>query len=264
MSISRQLEIVDGRVAGGWIGAEFVGPGGSVGAQVPNRYEAYVRILHPPHDAIGKRTTWAKVAEELGRTAHPLAQWDAIVGANRYRDEKPTWQGSEPDTGSLEEDLLADLVETLGEHTSTPANCFFGIWTGMTWGAVFAVPRGSTEAPPADEFHSTADLSFAFPAEQVARPHLDLPRREYVVLTGPLEAATLVEGWISPNSPNLIWPEDRAWFVASGIDFDSTLVGGSAKVAGRILEDSRLEAFPVEPRDLLTWHADKINPPLPE
>ncbi len=263
MSIPSQMEIVDGIEAGAWIGAELVGPDGSVGAGVPNRYETYVRVLHPPHDEAGKRTTWAKVAEELGRTAHPLAQWDAIVGANRYRNERPMWPGLEPETGSLDKDLLAHLVEALGEHTSTAESCFFGIWNGMSGGTVLTVPRGGSGAPPKNKFHSTDDLSFAFPAEQVARPRLDLPHREYVVLAGPLEAATLIEEWISPDSPNLIWPEDRAWFVASEIDFDSTLVGGSEELARRILDDHRLESFRVQPGDLLTWNADKINPPLP-
>ena len=31
----------------------------------------------------------------------------------------------------------------------------------------------------------------------------------------------------------------------------------------QVLEDERFEAFPVGPKDLLTWNADKINPPLP-
>jgi hypothetical protein len=258
-----QLEIVDGPAAGGWIGAELRGSAGSVSAQVPDRYESYVRILHPPHDLTGKRLTWAKVAEELGRSAHPLAQWDAIVGANRYRNERPEWPGREPETGSLEKEMLAPLLETLAENTITPQKSFFGVWIGMSWGTTYAVPAGSTEAPPEHEFHSTDDLSFAFPAEQVARPRLVLPGREYVVLGGPIEAAILVEDWLSPSSPNLIWPEDRAWFVASEIDFDSTLVGGSEELVRWIVEDRRLEAYPVEPHDLLTWNADKVNPPLP-
>jgi hypothetical protein len=263
MSLPMQLEIVDGPAAGGWVGAELSGPAGSVSAQVPARYEAYVRILHPPHDPTGKRVTWATVAQELDRTSHPLAQWDAIVGANRYRNERPAWPGREPETGSLEKDLLAALLETLSEHTGAPEKSFFGVWIGMSWGTTYAIPAGSDQPLPEDEFRATDDLSFAFPVEQVARPRLVLPGREYVVIAGRLEAAILIEGWLSPSSPNLIWPEDRAWFVASEIDFDSTLVGGSEKLARWILEDRRLEAFPVDPRDLLTWNADKVNPPPP-
>jgi hypothetical protein len=261
MSSGGQLEIVDGSEVGAWIRPELGGPVGSVRGQVPNRYEAYVRILHPPLDRNGKPSTWARVADELGRTAHALAQWDAIVGANRYRNERSAWSGSEPATGSLERDLLALLLEALADHTLAPEKAFLGIWIGMSWGTTYAVPQGAAP-PPENEFHSTDDLSFAFPAEQVARPRLVLPGREYTVLAGPLEAGTLVERWHSPSSPNLIWPADRSWFVASEIDFDSTLVGGSEKLAERILDDHHLEAFLVRPGDLLTWNADKINPPL--
>ena len=48
-------------------------------------------------------------------------------------------------------------------------------------------------------------------------------------------------------SPNLVWPADRAWFLASEIDFDSTLVGGSSELIETILGDSKLDAWLVGP-----------------
>lgn len=256
------LEIVDGAAAGAWIREESTGVGGSVTGAVPDRYDAYVRILHPA-SLEGESVTWAQVADELGRTVHPLAQWDAIVGASRYRNESPDWPGSEPETGSLEKPLLGQLLESIAEHTKTPESTFFGVWRGMSWGTVFAAAARGAKPLPKKPWRSTDDLSFAFPPEQTNRPHLDLPKREYVVLEGSLDAGTLVEDWLSPSSPNLIWPEDRAWFVASEIDFDSTLVGGSGRMARQVIRDERFEAFPVGPDDLLTWNGDKINPPLP-
>lgn len=247
------LRIVDGS-AGDWVRPELTGGGGSVTGTVPDRYEAYVRILHPAAMRSGS-VTWGQVAAELGRTVHPLAQWDAIVGANRWRNETPDWPGSPPQTGSLTEKQLGPLLATLAEHTATAARAFFGIWIGVTWGRVS--PGG------ASALRSPDDLSYAFPPEQVALPRLHLPGREYVVVSGPLREATLVKGWLSPSSPNLIWPEDRAWFLATEIDFDSTLVGGTEGLARAILDDPRFEAFPIGPRNLLTWNADKLNPPLP-
>jgi hypothetical protein len=257
------LEVVDGS-SGAWIASELTGEGGSVGGTVPTRYAAYVRILHPAFLGEGS-VTWGQVADELGRTVHPLAQWDAIVGANRYRNETPDWPGSEPETGSLEKELLGPLLEALGEHTKTPASTFFGIWRGMTWGRTVAVPASwGGDVPPPQPWRSTDDLSFAFPEDQAARRSLQQPQRDYTLLAGSLDRGILVEGWLSPSSPNLIWPEDRAWFLASEIDFDSTLVGGSKALVRRLLEDRRFEAFEVGPDDLLTWNADKVNPPLPE
>lgn len=246
-----QLEIVDGAEAGEWIGEGLSGRSGSVTNTVPDRFDAYVRVLHPAYrddDAV----TWAEVADELGRAIHPLAQWDAIVGASRYRDEEPDWPGAAPETGSLEPEKLAALAEILAGH-SAAERWFFAIWTGSTWGHV---------SPGEIEMHSTDDLSSAFPDEQARRAPLKVPGREYAVLVGPPAAATEIEDRLSGNSPQLIWPEDRAWCVGTGIDFDSTLVGGTEGLARAILDDPRLEAFPIGPHDLLTWDADKVNPPL--
>jgi hypothetical protein len=251
MAQEEKLEIVDGATAGGWIEPELSGARGSVTGTVPDRYEAYVRILHPAW-LDGGSVTWGQVAEELGRTVHPLAQWDAIVGADRYRNETPDWRGAAPDVGSLEKAVLAPLLETLAEHTTTPGEAFFGIWIGMMWGRF--------GPGVASETRSTDDLSFAFPAEQVGRPRLHLLGREYVVLAGSIEQGVLVEDRLSPSSPNLAWPSDRAWFLASEIDFDSTLVGGTEAVVRQIDEDGRFEAFRVGPKNRLTWNADKINP----
>lgn len=257
------LEIIDGEAIGAWIEGELTGAAGSVTGSVPDRYDAYVRILHPA-SLHGQSVTWGRIADELGRTVHPLAQWDAIVGASRYRNESPDWPGGAPETGSLERPLLAPLLEMLAEHTDTPDRALFGIWPGMTWGRVVAAPASSDGGlSSAPSWRSTDDLSFAFPQEQVAKPRLRASR-EYVVLAGSLHAGTFVEGWLSPSSPNVIWPKDRAWFLAGGIDFDSTLVGGSDQLAERIIENERFEAFPVGPTDVLTWDADKINPPLPD
>ena len=57
---------------------------------------------------------------------------------------------------------------------------------------------------------------------------------------------------------NLLWPDDRSWFVASEIDFDSTLVGCSAETARRIL-GSGLEAAIVLPDADLSSTGDQIN-----
>jgi hypothetical protein len=67
-----------------------------------------------------------------------------------------------------------------------------------------------------------------------ARSRLRLPGRDYVVLAGPLRGALRIGsfnlGMFWPQSPNIFWPADLTWCVASEIDFDSTLVGGSARL----------------------------------
>jgi hypothetical protein len=65
--------------------------------------------------------------------------------------------------------------------------------------------------------------------------------------------------FLKHEAPNLIWPENRLWFVASEVDFDSTLVGGNAALIDGIVESSKLEAWRIRPTDSLADDADKVN-----
>ena len=58
----------------------------------------------------------------------------------------------------------------------------------------------------------------------------------------------------------LFWPADRAWCVASEIDFDSTLVGGTTELIEAISQEPTLESWPVEPDDSLAFDGDRVNP----
>jgi hypothetical protein len=62
------------------------------------------------------------------------------------------------------------------------------------------------------------------------------------------------------EAPSLIWPADRAWFVASEVDFDSTVIGGSRSLVDALLETPDLEVFEVTPQTKLTAFSDKRNP----
>jgi hypothetical protein len=90
-------------------------------------------------------------------------------------------------------------------------------------------------------------------------------RRDYLLLAGSLAAALQIGCWLSadwfdPQSPNLFWPADRAWCVATEIDFDSTLLGGTTELIEAVLEAPTLDSWPVRPDDSLAFDADQINP----
>jgi hypothetical protein len=65
--------------------------------------------------------------------------------------------------------------------------------------------------------------------------------------------------YLRREAPNLIWPADESWFVASEVDFDSTLVGGSVMLIEAIVESPELEAWQVGPSNSLAADADKVN-----
>lgn len=112
---------------------------------------------------------------------------------------------------------------------------------------------------------SQPNVAPAFPVDWLD-PALEvrLQDREYLLGRGPLDAALGVghqisDDWFAPQSPNLFWPDDRAWCVATDIDFDSTLVGGPNQLIKDLLANPTLEAWQVNPGDSLQDDADHIN-----
>ena len=60
-------------------------------------------------------------------------------------------------------------------------------------------------------------------------PTFDLPNRTYYLLAGPVAAATRLRdpgSLVDWRRPDLFWPDDRRWFVATDVDFWSLYVGG--------------------------------------
>jgi hypothetical protein len=256
---------VDGAAAGAWIEPRLDGWGGKVKQQIPRIYDAYVRIFHPASDPSGNAVTWGEVAAALGSTAHREMQWHAIVGSYDYSNfEGSKWSGGNPSISELDQEPLAALCAILGRHTSGPERCCFGIST----------------------IHGGVDEEFR------EEPLLRLPNRDFAVLVGPLSAVDQIgisdthastisfsalvpiEDGPPPDpdpdpdpgpstwrmAPSLIWPDDRAWYVASEYDFDSTLVGGSRELIDAILDSPDLEAWEVDPEVSLQADADQVNP----
>lgn len=170
------------------------------------------------------------------------------------------WVGSDPPIGGMDLDTLDALCEVLAGHTADFTHCFFGLCTIHSW----------LESFSAGEISSVLELPWG---------------RNHIVLSGPLSAIDqIVYDWSNSmgmsfavkgskglppkqdpaefrrrEAPNLIWPADHSWFVASEVDFDSTLVGGSTVLIDAILESPKLEAWEVDPADSLAADGDKIN-----
>jgi hypothetical protein len=238
---------------------------GSVGHVVPTGFDAYARVLHPVEDFTrDEQTTWAQVAAETGRTVHPLVQWHRLVGSEDYLKARGAdWNLGRPDRGTLQPAALSALLRVLGRHTTAPEDCWFCVWEG--YGLVNPQPgsRATVSAGPVSE-PPPATAPASLPAELVAGARVTFLPRDYLLLHGPVASALLLgeqvtPDWFIPQSPNLFWPADRAWCVGSEIDFDSTLVAGSATLIDELLDATDLEVWPVRPEDSLTYDADRIN-----
>lgn len=152
--------------------------------------------------------------------------------------------------GHLDEELLQPLLSSLARHTMTPLDCYFGLWDGF----------GDLHGGPAVGALPPTDVEAAFPREVLEGPRVTIPAREYLLFRGPLNqagqwgAANLAPGHPRPiNSPNLIWPADRAWFVATEIDQPWTGVGGSAGLIQDLLDQEALDVEQVEPSERLPY-----------
>ena len=261
--LGNDLTAIDGTEAGAWIESRLAGEFGAVSQHVPPVFDAYARIFHRVGDSKGKNVTWNDVAKCLGRTAHPEMQWHQLVGSSdpdNFAGSK--WTGSGPRMGELEIEELDRLCRVLFEHTADSESCFFGLCVIHGW------------------------VEDALSSKERRKPQLRLPLgRDHVIFSGPLSAVDqigdanvnrpgLLEFGVDSTqatrqssstdhfwrkAPHLIWPMDRSWLVVSEVDFDSTLVGGTARLVKALVADPGLETYEVEPNTSLTAFSDQIN-----
>jgi hypothetical protein len=230
-----------------------------VGLTVPRSYPAYARICHPATNTTGEPVSWSEVAEATGRRPHALMQWHAIVGSpDSLNVTGSLWDGANPPRGELAHSALAVLCDQLAQYPEEP-DCYFCLWEGYDELETY----GWLETTLAPDAKVTVRDRHIFTSAELSRSRLHLPGRDYVVLAGPLRNALRIGSfaaeWFWPQSPNLFWPADRTWCVASEIDFDSTLVGGPARLVDAILHTPALDAWPVTVDDSLANDADEIN-----
>lgn len=204
-----------------------------VGSLVPDVMPSYARILHPVVEADGVRTRWSEVARRSGKAIHPEVQFHALLGTDAgERDSRLSW-------GSFPSAELAALTETLQRHTRTPDAIWAGVWIGF------------------------AQLRQLVPDAMRYGQRTHAEHREYLLFGGRLDEIPIFAGDLDigpfDQSPNVLWPDDRSWFVATEIDLAWTYVGGSASLIDAIVGDGRLEAIEVAVSDSFQHDSDLVN-----
>jgi hypothetical protein len=188
---------------------------------VPSGFEAYTRVLHAlAPSAPGQRPgRWRDVASWSGVELVPGIDFPDIALPEREPSGAEPWPCQVPQRGTLHPGDAAALAGVLARHTGTPDRCWFCTWEG--WGSVFFDDG----------------------------PQVELPARKYALFVGPLAALPSLMEAQDDHSPNLWWPDDRAWCVATEIDLAWTYVGGPAALINDVLATAPLEAQPVSPGD---------------
>ena len=168
----------------------------------------------------------------------------------------------EPAEGDPDDTALLPLLGVLERHTSTPQGCFFGLWDGYGdihgGSAVFKLSFGRQRWWDRWVQPTQQPVPPAFPAEVMQGPRVSIPARDYLLFRGSLHDAgnwgARRPAWRARiNSPNLMWPADHTWFVATEIDNAWTGVGGSAALAAELLEHPDLDVRRLDPT---TWRPE--------
>lgn len=171
--------------------------------------------------------------------------------------------------GGLGNETLGTLVEILSNFTTTAEDCFFALWEGYGWmhpGSIAVY--GPSRHPKLHRFFRPILIRFGarrfrrrirtqvqsldhleshtLPEGIMKAERFKLPNREYLLMHGPISEANKI-GWtfsdsFQSQSPNLLWPRDRSWIMATEIDFSVTLIGGSESLVATILNAGSLTA----------------------
>src|SRR5918995_3479204 len=223
-----------------------------VGEVIPTGFDAYARVFHPASegDAMEPRR-WSELAERNERFVHPEMQLEHIVGSLDI-SSVPDLEG--PLEGDLPDEQLEALIEVLRTFTATPSVCWFALWEGYGfYGGGVSLSWAPDQDPAIVRARERAEVERARRAARQldAVPKLAIhpspeggAMRSYFIFSGSIDAASGLEFNGSSQAPNLWWPDDRAWCVATEIDGYSTYVGGSAPFVEGVLADPRGEGLP--------------------
>jgi hypothetical protein len=215
MIFGDEVEAGPSGAPGEWLDGACSGEPWTVGALVPNHHESLLRVGAPDPG---------------------LDDWWAAYQA------------------------LFEVIASIGErHTASPERAWFAIWEGHGYDNVGT--RVGWSDPPADEAEERArDAERAGLREADSRrnaeirtalsriPRIERPDRTYYLVKGPVRA---VSGLHYPDRddwrhPDLFWPDDRKWFVATDVDFWSLYIGGSSGFIDQIVASAPTDCEPVE------------------
>jgi len=215
-----------------WIGPRLHPFGQDIGSVIPGGFGAYARLFHPVEVDESRRERWSDVAARTGRIVHPEMQFHMIAAPRGQTRSVDYNRRNQPRMGTLHLGHRRILVDHLRKATTTPDRCWFAMWEG-----------------------------FGGLNDGGVRERVQLPSRNYLLYSGTIDRAleTPMDPFPLDQSPNLWWPEDRAWFVATEIDFDSTFVGGDNGLIAELVSDERLEALPITLSAKADSAADRLN-----
>lgn len=255
--LPEDVELLRDVSAAGWVlhGLRPIGKGDvRVESLVPPAFEAYGRVLHEVTDeGARRRVLWAELAERRGVELRPDTRLEGVLPAAGHP------HSISAEMGSLGPEEAGTLAAILRRHT-TSSESYFGVWEGF--GSWWSTGHGVLMASASPVPRAGRPLRALFRGGRGRRaragtsqdgllnatPRMRTEDRAYFLFRGTFDSAASFDiGGLQQQSPNVWWPEDRAWFVVSEIDARSTYVGASRRCIDDLLATSDLETIEVSP-----------------
>lgn len=156
---------------------------------------------------------WSACAGQAGVRLNASTQWESIAaGLSKAGQAVPAVA---PCRGGLSRDELSLVLDAV---ECGPGRLYSAFWAG-----------------------------FGFIDRATARQAVPIGSEEYLVFEGIAEELLHVTWDGLWQSPNYLWPQDRAWCLATNPDLDSSFLAGSARLVNRIVGHARIEALPAAP-----------------
>ena len=179
----------------------------TIGAYLPLKDAAFVRVMNPVRSDVALPASWASIAGE-GFVVDATTEWYDVA------DDR---SDGRPDEGSLDPETARSLARILRQHTTTPIECFFLVWEGYAGFRDDLLPAVTIELTPG---------------------------RSMLVLSGGLDdGSELVEETPRSRTPQWWVPADGAWLVGNDIYGMSVYVAGPEDAITKILADETIEAY---------------------
>lgn len=174
---------------------------------------------------------WATVAAARGHSIGPYTSFLDLAPHTQMQSAQPGDY-----LAPLEETPTGAMIDAVGDavlsFTGASQECLVAVWSGY----------GS---PEIDQLH---DLK--------AGMITGMGQQEHFLLSADL--ATVISTWrsllpdepvsassVASRSPQAIWPATRDWFYAVPFDWNSSFFAGPASLATTLLNDGRIESYPV-------------------
>lgn len=181
---------------------------------LPRKFDSYCRVFNPAVSGAGMRKTWSEAVSGAA-TLSGRTQWNDLTDLLA----ETSFPRLDPAMGSLDRGVADVLISILGRHTRNTERVYYLVWEGYA---------GITSYSASE----TVDASYG---------------RKMHYLQGSLEDASSTEA-AGFNGAPLWWvPEDGSWCMGNDIYARSVYVGGSGTCIQEIIDDPRVESYPVAP-----------------